>query len=49
MIDEFKDSHISAKFVAHCMRYKIEVILPPPHSSHLLQPLDIAMFGPLKT
>lgn len=43
------DSHISAKFVAHCMHYKIEVVLLTPHSSHLLQPLDVAVFGPLKT
>jgi hypothetical protein len=39
----------AAKFVAHCMHYKIELIILPPHSSHLLQPLDVTVFGPLKT
>jgi hypothetical protein len=43
------DNHISAKFIAHCMHYKIKVVLLPPHSSHLLQSADVAVFDPLKT
>ena len=42
------DSHISAKFVDYAIKNNIEIILLPPHSSHLLQPLDIAIFSPLK-
>src|SRR5256714_9721269 len=30
------------------MKNKIEIVLLPPHSSHLLQPLDVTVFGPLK-
>ena len=29
------------------MRYKITLLLLPPHSSHYTQPLDVAVFGPL--
>src|SRR2546423_12500018 len=43
------DSHISAKFVRHCMDYNIIILLLLPHSSHLMQPLDVAVFGPLKS
>lgn len=42
------DSHISADFVGYCIQNRIELILLPPHSSHLMQPLDVAIFGPLK-
>ena len=42
------DSHISAEFVDYAIKNNIEIILLPPHSSHLLQPLDIAIFSPLK-
>src|SRR5947207_755068 len=42
------DSHISAEFVDFANQNKIEIVLLPPHSSHLLQPLDVAVFGPLK-
>jgi DDE superfamily endonuclease len=43
------DSHISADFISYCIQHRIDVILLPPHSSHMLQPLDVAVFGPLKT
>lgn len=42
------DSHISAEFVEFALQNRIEIVLLPPHSSHLLQPLDVAVFGPLK-
>ena len=42
------DSHISADFVAYCIHHRIDLILLPPHSSHLLQPLDVGVFSPLK-
>ena len=42
------DSHISADFVAYCIYNRIDLILPPPHSSHLMQPLDVGVCSPLK-
>ena len=42
------DSHISAAFVGYCIQNRIELVLLPPHSSHLLQPLDVGVFAPLK-
>ncbi|KAJ6258426.1 hypothetical protein Dda_2933 [Drechslerella dactyloides] len=41
-------SHHSAAFELYCQEHKIITICMPPHSSHLLQPLDIGCFGPLK-
>lgn len=41
-------SHHSAEFQEHCTEHKIITLFMPPHSSHLLQPLDIGCFGPLK-
>ena len=48
LICDGHDSHISAVFVRHCMNNNIWILLLPPHSSHLLQPLDVGIFGPLK-
>jgi hypothetical protein len=48
LICDGHDSHISGNFIYHCRQYKITLLLLPPHSSHLLQPLDIGLFGPLK-
>ena len=42
------DSHISAAFVGYCLQNCIALVLLPPHSSHLLQPLDVGVFSPLK-
>ena len=43
------NSHISANFIAHCMDHNIVLLVMPPYTSHLIQPLDISIFGPLKT
>ena len=48
LICDGHDSHISAGFVNFCIQNRIDLLLLPPHSSHLLQPLDVAIFGPLK-
>lgn len=42
------DSHVSADFVSFCIHNRIDLLLLPPHSSHLLQPLDVGVFSPLK-
>ena len=31
------------------MDYNIILLVMPPHASHLIQPLDLSIFGPLKT
>ena len=41
-------SHITGKFIRYCMDNNIKLLILPPHSSHLTQPLDISVFGPLK-
>jgi hypothetical protein len=42
------ESHQSTEFRDYCKEKKIIPLYLPPHSSHLLQPLDLACFGPLK-
>ena len=49
LIRDGHDSHISMKFVAHYIENDICLFLLLPHSSHLLQPLDVGVFSPLKT
>ncbi|KAF1928156.1 CENP-B protein, partial [Didymella exigua CBS 183.55] len=41
-------SHSSHEFHKHCEEEKIIVLCMPAHSSHLLQPLDVGCFSPLK-
>ena len=42
------DSHVTSEFVSYCIQHNIFLHLLIPHSSHLLQPLDVGVFGPLK-
>ena len=37
------------RIIAFCIAYKIDLFLLPPYSSHITQPLDVSIFGPLKT
>src|SRR5436190_5164628 len=41
-------SHVTAAFIRYCIDNDIMVILLPPHSSHMTQPLDVGIFSPLK-
>ena len=41
-------SHINYTFLSWCETHGIIVFCLPPHSTHLLQPLDVGLFGPLQ-
>lgn len=47
LICDRHDSHISGNFIAHCMKYKITLLVLPAHSSHYTQLLDVAVFDSL--
>jgi hypothetical protein len=42
------ESHHSLEFQELCKENSIYTLCMPPHSSHLLQPLDVGCFSPLK-
>ena len=42
------ESHHSDEFEEYCKGNNIITLCMPPHSSHILQPLDIGCFSPLK-
>jgi hypothetical protein len=42
-------SHVIAWFIAFYITSKIDLFLLLPHSLHKTQPLDLSIFGPLKT
>jgi hypothetical protein len=48
MIGDNLSSHISREVVRVCEEQNIKFILLPPNATHLCQPLDVAVFGPLK-
>ncbi len=41
-------SYISTEFIKFTQTHKIIRLCLPPHLTHLLQPLDVSVFGPLK-
>lgn len=49
LIIDGHESHHSVDFEFFCKEKNIVTLCMPPHSSHLLQPLDIGCFSPLKT
>jgi hypothetical protein len=49
LIIDGHSTHVTARFIAYCIISKIDLFLLPPHSSYKTQPLDLSIFGPLKT
>ncbi|KJZ68483.1 hypothetical protein HIM_10909 [Hirsutella minnesotensis 3608] len=47
IIDGFT-GHTDLDFIEYCIKFDIFVVLFPPHSTHILQPLDVGVFQPLK-
>lgn len=41
-------SHITSDFVVLCYYSNIDIVVLPPHTSHVLQPLDVTVFSSLK-
>ena len=48
LIIDGHESHKSLAFQDLCEENKIITLCMPPHSSHILQPLDVGCFAPLK-
>jgi hypothetical protein len=48
LIMDGHSSHITANVIAFCMQNAIDLLILPPHCSHILQPLDVGVFAPLK-
>lgn len=42
-------SHTTVEFMYECFINKVELLFLPAHTSHITQPLDVGVFGPLKT
>jgi len=48
LILDSHDSHKTEEFMWTCLYNNIQLLFLPPHTSHVLQPLDISVFSPLK-
>jgi hypothetical protein len=41
-------SHLSVEVINLCRENDVEFVCLPPNSTHILQPLDVGLFGPMK-
>lgn len=41
-------SHVTANVITYYLDKAIDLLILPPHASHILQPLDVSVFSPLK-
>ncbi|EDN97658.1 hypothetical protein SS1G_12512 [Sclerotinia sclerotiorum 1980 UF-70] len=48
LIMDGHSNHITSSFIAFYIEKEIDLLILPPHCSHLLQPLNIAVYGPIK-
>lgn len=49
LIGDNLGSHFSEKVLQYCHKNEIQFSCLPPNSTHLYQPLDVAVSGPIKT
>jgi hypothetical protein len=43
------ESHIAVDFLWECKQNRVQLVFLPAHSTHVLQPLDLSCFSPVKT
>ena len=48
IIDRWQTSHLTLEFPEFGITYVIHLLCFPSHTTHLLQPLDVGIFGPLE-
>ncbi|RPA89363.1 DDE-domain-containing protein [Choiromyces venosus 120613-1] len=48
LIFDGHSSHVNFSFLEYCIEHKIIPFCLPPHTTHRIQPLDVAIFGPYK-
>ena len=48
LIGDNLSSHFNSRVLTLAQEHQIEFVCLPPNSTHVLQPLDVAFFGPLK-
>lgn len=48
VIGDNLSSHINTKVLSECENHNVSFVCLPPNATHILQPLDVAVFRPLK-